>query len=181
MKLIIAILAGCLSVTAFAQDIPLTVSGKVTDSADGKPIAYASVHLEGTMIGVSTDGEGNYIITIPEDGILVFSSISYKTRQVAVEGRQKLDVALEHDTEYIEETIVVAYGTSTKSAFTGSASMIGAETIESRVTTNVTSALAGTTPGVQVISSSGDPAAGEATIRICHGSRLQQDSPRPPS
>ena len=166
MKLIIAILAGCLSVTAFAQDIPLTVSGKVTDSADGKPIAYASVHLEGTMIGVSTDGEGNYIITIPEDGILVFSSISYKTRQVAVEGRQKLDVALEHDTEYIEETIVVAYGTSTKSAFTGSASMIGAETIESRVTTNVTSALAGTTPGVQVISSSGDPAAGEATIRI---------------
>lgn len=166
MKLIIAILAGCLSVTAFAQDIPLTVSGKVTDSADGKPIAYASVHLEGTMIGVSTDGEGYYSITIPEDGILVFSSISYKTRQVAVEGRQKLDVALEHDTEYIEETIVVAYGTSTKSAFTGSASMIGAETIESRVTTNVTSALAGTTPGVQVISSSGDPAAGEATIRI---------------
>lgn len=166
MKLIIAILAGCISVTAFAQDIPLTVSGKVTDSADGKPIAYASVHLEGTMIGVSTDGEGNYSITIPEDGILVFSSISYKTRKVAVEGRQKLDIVLEHDTEYIEETIVVAYGTSTKSAFTGSASMIGAETIESRVTTNVTSALAGTTPGVQVISSSGDPAAGEATIRI---------------
>ena len=166
MKLIFAILAGCLSVTAIAQEIPLTVSGKVTDSSDGKPIPYASVHLSGTMVGVSTDGNGYYIITIPEDGILVFSSISYKTKEIAVEGRKELNVALEHDTEYIEETIVVAYGTSTKSSFTGSASMIGAETIESRVTTNVTNALAGTTPGVQVISSSGDPAAGEATIRI---------------
>ena len=161
MKLIFAILAGCLSVTAIAQEIPLTVSGKVTDSSDGKPIPYASVHLSGTMVGVSTDGNGYYIITIPEDGILVFSSISYKTKEIAVEGRKELNVALEHDTEYIEETIVVAYGTSTKSSFTGSASMIGAETIESRVTTNVTNALAGTTPGVQVISSSGDPAAGE--------------------
>jgi hypothetical protein len=91
MKLIFAILAGCLSVTAIAQEIPLTVSGKVTDSSDGKPIPYASVHLSGTMVGVSTDGNGYYIITIPEDGILVFSSISYKTKEIAVEGRKELN------------------------------------------------------------------------------------------
>ncbi|MBR2127277.1 MAG: TonB-dependent receptor [Bacteroidales bacterium] len=151
---------------AFAQDISITVTGKVTDAEDGQPVPFASVHLEGTMIGVSTDSEGNYIITIPEDGILVFSSIGYKSKEIAVEGRKNLNVTLEPDSEFIDETIVIAYGTTTRSSFTGSASMVDSETIESRVATNVTSALAGTTPGVQVISSSGDPASGGSTIRI---------------
>ncbi|MBQ8483436.1 MAG: TonB-dependent receptor [Bacteroidales bacterium] len=151
---------------ALAQDIPITVSGKVTDAEDGQPVPFASVHLEGTMVGVSTDSEGKYIITIPEDGILVFSSIGYKSKEVAVEGRKTLNVTLEPDAEFIDETIVIAYGTTTRSSFTGSASMVDSETIESRVATNVTSALAGTTPGVQVISSSGDPASGGSTIRI---------------
>lgn len=166
MKPYLAILAALLSFAAQAQEIPMTVSGKVTDSADGNPVPFASVHLEGTMVGVSTDSQGHYTITIPEDGILIFSSIGYKTMEVAVEGRKTLDVKLEPDSEYLEETIIIAYGTSTKSSFTGSAAMIDSETISSRVTTNVTNALAGTTPGVQVISSSGDPAAGGASIRI---------------
>lgn len=166
MKPYLAILAALLSFAAHAQEIPMTVSGKVTDSSDGSPVPFASVHLEGTMVGVSTDNQGHYTITIPEDGILIFSSIGYKTMEVAVEGRKTLDVKMEPDSEYLEETIVIAYGTSTKSSFTGSAAMIDSETISSRVTTNVTNALAGTTPGVQVISSSGDPAAGGASIRI---------------
>lgn len=166
MKPYLAILAALLSFAAQAQEIPMTVSGKVTDSADGNPVPFASVHLEGTMVGVSTDSQGHYTITIPEDGILIFSSIGYKTMEVAVEGRKTLDVKLEPDSEYLEETIIIAYGTSTKSSFTGSAAMIDSETISSRVTTNVTNALAGTTPGVQVISSSGDPASGGASIRI---------------
>ncbi len=166
MRLILTILTALTAIAASAQEIPLTVKGKVTDASTDEPVPYASVHLEGTMVGVSTDGEGAYVITVPEDGILIFSSIGYKTKEIAVEGRAVLNVALEPDTESLEETIVIAYGTATKSSFTGSASMVDAQTIESRVSTNVTSALAGTTPGVQVISSSGDPAAGEATIRI---------------
>lgn len=167
MKPYFATLAAMLVCTAaLAQDIPITVSGKVTDAEDGQPVPFASVHLEGTMVGVSTDSEGKYMITIPEDGILVFSSIGYKSKEVAVEGRKTLNVTLEPDAEFIDETIVIAYGTTTRSSFTGSASMVDSETIESRVATNVTSALAGTTPGVQVISSSGDPASGGSTIRI---------------
>ena len=75
-------------------------------------------------------------------------------------------MALMPDAEYIEETIVIAYGTATRNSFTGSASMVSSEEIEARVTTDVTSALAGTAPGVQVISSSGDPASDGPTIRI---------------
>jgi TonB-dependent SusC/RagA subfamily outer membrane receptor len=98
--------------------------------------------------------------------MLVFSSIGYQSKEIPVSSSGIHNVALDPDNEYLDETIVVAYGTATKSSFTGSASMVKAETIEARVTTNVTSALAGTTPGVQVISSSGDPASGGATIRI---------------
>lgn len=166
MKRIITLLTVLMAVTGFAQDIPLKITGKVTDAQTKEAIPYASVHLEGTMIGVSTDAEGNYSITIEIDGTLVFSSIGYKSREVVINGREVLNVALEPDNEQLKETIVIAYGTSTKSAFTGSAAMIGAETIESRVSTDVTSALAGTTPGVQVISPSGDPASPGSTVRI---------------
>ena len=157
-------IAVLMSSAAFAQNI--SVSGNVTDSSNGEPIPFASVHLDGTTIGVSTDSEGHYSLSVPHDGMLVFSSIGYQTKEVTVSSSGIHNVALDPDSEYLDETIVVAYGTATKSSFTGSASMVKAETIEARVTTNVTSALAGTTPGVQVISSSGDPASGGSTIRI---------------
>ena len=150
--------------TAFGQNI--SVSGIITDSATGEPIPYASVHLEGTLTGVSSNNEGYYSISVPYDGRLIFSSIGYKTAEITVASSGEINVELHPDSEYIDETIVVAYGTATKSSFTGSATMIGTEAIESRVTTNVTNALAGAAPGVQVISSSGDPASGDATIRI---------------
>lgn len=156
--------AALMSSAALAQNI--TVSGNVTDSSNGEPIPFASVHLEGTTIGVSTDSEGHYSLSVPHDGMLVFSSIGYQSEEVPVSSSGIHNVSLDPDSEFLDETIVVAYGTATKSSFTGSASMVKAETIEARVTTNVTSALAGTTPGVQVISSSGDPASGGATIRI---------------
>ena len=157
-------LAFLTAITASAQEI--TVSGTVTDSSTGEPVPYASVHVEGTMTGTNTDGEGQYSLEVPRDGILVFSSIGYTTIRIPVESRTLIDISLSPDTEYLDETIVVAYGTATKSSFTGSASMVRAEAIESRVSTNVTSALAGTVPGVQIISSSGDPASGGGTIRI---------------
>ena len=164
MKIIISLLASLTATVAMAQEI--NVSGTVIDYSNGEPVPYASVHLEGTMTGTSTDGDGNYSIRLPHGGTLVFSSIGYITVKEAVNTSMVLNIVLEPDTEHLEETIVVAYGTATKSSFTGSASMIGAEAIEARVSTDVTAALAGTTPGVQIISSSGDPASGGGTIRI---------------
>ena len=161
---------GCILIAAlmcsavFGQNI--SVSGNITDATNGDPVPYASVHLEGSVLGVSADNEGHYSISAPHDGVLVFSSIGYKTTTVTVASSDVIDVKLHPDSEFIDETIVVAYGTATKSSFTGSASMVGADAIESRVTTNVTTALAGTAPGVQLISSSGDPASSGATIRI---------------
>ena len=161
---ICTLIAVLVSSVTFAQNI--SVSGNVTDANTGEPVPYASVHLEGTMIGVSTDNEGHYTISVPHDGLLVFSSIGYKTTEVTVASSGTINVQLHPDSEFLDETIVVAYGTATRSSFTGSASMVNSEAIEARVATDVTSALAGAAPGVQVISPSGDPASSEATIRI---------------
>ena len=163
-KLGCILIAALMCSVAFAQNI--SVSGNVTDSSTGEPVPFASIHLEGTTQGVSSDNEGHYSISVPHDGMLVFSSIGYKTQVVTVASSEVIDVELHPDSEFIDETIVVAYGTATRSSFTGSAAMVSSETIEARAVTNVTSALAGTTPGVQIISSSGDPADGQATIRI---------------
>ena len=149
---------------AFAQSI--TVRGTITDANTGEPIPFATVMQQNTRNGQSSDVDGIYSISVPSDAILVFSSIGYKDQIVPVGGRALHDVALEPDSEVLDETIVVAYGTATKSSFTGSAAVVKEETIEKKLTTNVTSALAGTTPGVQVISSSGDPTGNASTIRI---------------
>lgn len=158
------LIAALMFSAAYAQNI--SVSGNVTDASTGEPVPYVSIHLEGSMTGTNSDNEGHYSISVPHDGTLVFSSIGYKTTKVAIASSGIIDVALHPDSEYLDETIVVAYGTATRSSFTGSASMVGAEAIEARTVTDVTSALAGTAPGVQVISSSGDPASSGATIRI---------------
>jgi TonB-dependent SusC/RagA subfamily outer membrane receptor len=163
-KLGCVLIAALMCSAALGQNI--SVSGNITDASTGEPVPYASVHLEGTLVGVSSDNEGHYSISVPHDGMLVFSSIGYRTQEISVASSGVIDVELHPDSEFIDETIVVAYGTATRSSFTGSASMVNAQAIEARVATDVTNALAGTAPGVQVISSSGDPAASGPTIRI---------------
>lgn len=150
-------------VLGYAQNI--SVSGTVKD-ASGAPIPSAGVVLSGTSKGVVTDVAGNYSITVPSDGTLVFQALGYTTQSIPVQGRKVLNVVLEEDDLLLDETIVVAYGTSTKSSFTGSAAMVKEEVIEKKIATNVTSALAGTAPGVQIITSSGDPTSNNPTIRI---------------
>ena len=157
-----AILAAC--VTGFAQNV--TVKGVVKDAA-GEPIPGVGVLISGTSRGEVTGVSGEYSITVPADGTLTFKALGFVEKQEAVNGRSVINVTLAEDSELLNETIVIGYGTSTKSAFTGSVSMVKEATIERKVTSNVASALAGTTAGVQVFTSSGDPATGGSnTIRI---------------
>ncbi len=165
IRLILTTLLLVVSATAFAQQT-IQVKGVVKDAATGEGIPFAAIQLKGTMTGAATDAEGVYTISAPGNGVLVFSSVGYQTAEIPINGRSVIDVALNVDAEYLEDVIVVAYGTSTKASFTGSASMVKSEEIQKKITTNVTSALAGTSPGVQIITSSGDPTSNAATIRI---------------
>ena len=152
-RIIFAALSVMLSAVAYGQQI--TVTGNVTDASDGTGVPYASVHLKGTMTGVSADPQGSYSITVPSDGVLVFSSIGYLTVERQVAGQKTLSVALEPDAQMLDETIVVAFGTSTKESFTGSAAVVGASEIARVQSSDVTRALDGVVAGVQMTTSTG--------------------------
>ena len=152
-KLILTVLAMMMSVAAFAQN--LTVTGTVTDSSTGEPVPFAAIQLKGTMTGGMTDADGLYSITVPSDGILIFSSVGYKETEVAVAGKAVHDVVMAPDTEMIEETIVVAFGTATKESFTGSATVVNSSDISKVQSSDVTRALEGMVAGVQMTTSTG--------------------------
>ena len=162
-KLFFTVLALALSVTVLGQNI--TVRGVVTDASTGEPVPFASIQLQGTMTGANTDADGNYTISVPSTGTLVFSSVGYITQSVPVQGRANVNVLLAPDTEMLNETIVVAFGTSTREAFTGSAAVVGEEKLAKSQVSTVTNALAGAVAGVQLTSSNGAPGA-SSTIRI---------------
>ena len=142
-----------LSLSTFAQNI--NVTGVVTDSSTGLGIPVAGVQIKGTTSGTVTDLDGLYSITVPSDGILVFSSIGYKDLEVPVSGNSKVDAVLHPDTEQIEETIVVAFGTATKESFTGSATVVKSADIAKTQSSDVTRALEGVVAGVQMTTSTG--------------------------
>ncbi|WP_293301301.1 TonB-dependent receptor [Pedobacter sp. UBA4863] len=144
----------------------LRVSGKVVSVDDGKAISGVSVSVKGTTKGVSTDNEGNYSLNnVNRDDILLFSSVGFNTLELAVNGRVKIDIKMSPQLQTLDQVMVVAYGTAKKSTFTGSASVINEDVFKNKPTTEVTQALTGTTPGLQVGTSNGQPGS-EPTIRI---------------
>ncbi len=104
-----------------------------------------------------TDDLGMYKISVPSDGVLVVTFLGYKNAEIPVNGRTKIDIALQTDVQYLEDVIVVAFGTSTKESFTGSAKVINDEKLSRSQVSNVTSALAGQVAGVQITSDNGAP------------------------
>ena len=160
---------------AFAQNI--TVTGHVTDAQTNEAVPFAAVRLDGTMTGVSTDADGLYSISVPANGVLVFSSIGYENMSVAVEGRTRVNVSLNPDSEALDETIVVAYGVQKKSSFVGSATQVSGEKLERMQTTNISKSLEGAVAGLQTASSSGTPGSGSSIIIRGLGSISASQSP----
>ncbi|MBE3087427.1 MAG: SusC/RagA family TonB-linked outer membrane protein, partial [Bacteroidetes bacterium] len=147
-----------------AQTVQIT--GTVTSSEDGLALPGVSVTVKGTTLGMITGADGKYVISIPTNvQTLVFSFIGYKTQEVTIEGRTKIDVNLTAELIAIDEVVVIAYGTATKSSFTGSADMVKADKIVKIQTASAAKALEGVAAGVQVTGGTGQPGS-SANIRI---------------
>ncbi|OSZ81131.1 hypothetical protein CAP36_07805 [Chitinophagaceae bacterium IBVUCB2] len=137
------------------NDQEIRVSGKVS-SATGEPLAGVSVSVKGTRTGTTTDANGNFSITVPDDAVLVFSSVGYETFETAVAGKSSIDVSLKLSEKIQDAVVVIGYGTARKKDLTGAvASVSGAELAKQPVLT-ATQAVQGKVAGVQVITS-GDP------------------------
>ena len=164
MRKFVLLIMIVLSAGALALAQNKRISGTVK-GVDGKPIAGATVLVEGTSIGTTTNAEGRFSVQAPADGTLVVSFIGYASKSVNIAGKTRLDIALKEDTHAIDDVIVVAYGTAKKESFTGSVAVVKGEELEHRKVSNVTKALDGLAPGVQVTSGSGQPGSG-TTVAI---------------
>lgn len=139
------------------------VSGKVTSSQDGQPIIGATVMVEGTNNGVVTDIDGNFTIDAPAGANLQISYIGMVSK--TVKAGKNLKVYLDSETKDLDEIMVIAYGKTKKSAFTGSAVEVKSDDITAHVSSSATTALVGKVAGIQATSSSGEPGS-SPTIRI---------------
>ena len=104
-----------IGVQAFAQT---AVSGKVVD-AKGEPVVGAGVQIKGTTVGVVTDLDGQFSIKVADKATLVITSIGYKTAEVVVGNRSNLQVVLEEDALFLDDVVVVGYGTARKRDVSG--------------------------------------------------------------
>ena len=144
--------------TGFAQGTA-AVSGTVSDT-QGLPVIGAGVMLSSdNTVGTTTDLDGNYSISVPPDASLTFSCIGYKTVTVDIAGRAKVDVVLEEDSEFLEETVVIGYGVQRKSDVTGAIASVKDSDIANRSAISVAQALQGKAAGVQIVNPSGAPGA----------------------
>jgi len=151
---LLAITALCVSF-AFGQN---RVTGTVSDPG-GQPLPGVSVLLVGTNTGTQTDFDGNYVISAQAGDVLRFSYLGMVTLERSIPGSLVLNVTLQEDVQALDEVIVTAYGTTTKEAFTGSATVVGAEDLATRNVTSPIAAIEGRATGVQFTSGSAGPGA----------------------
>jgi TonB-linked SusC/RagA family outer membrane protein len=141
----------------------IKVSGKVTDDLKESMIGV-SVFEKGTTNGVITDLDGNYMLSVKEGAVIVYSYIGYVTQEKkAVPG--VMNVTLKEDTKTLDEVVVVGYGVQKKSSVTGAISQVKTEDMQNRTISNAPAALQGKTAGVQVIQTSAAPGS-SPTVRV---------------
>ncbi len=144
----------------------LQIRGTVTGAADGEPIPGATVMVENGTAGAVTGIDGEYTINAAVGETLVYSFLGLKSQYIQVTAdRTVIDVALLLDSQEIEDVIVVAYGTTKKESFTGSAEVVSGAKLQSRPVSDVTKALDGQVAGVLATSGGGQPGSG-AELRI---------------
>ena len=103
-----------------------TVSGTVIDET-GAPMIGLTVIVTGTTDGATTDIDGKYRISVPDNGSLTFSYLGYETQVIDVNGRTTIDIQLSPDTELLSDAVVIGYGTTAKKDLTGSVSAVGSK------------------------------------------------------
>ena len=150
--------------TAWAQT---GISGKVVDEK-GEALVGVSVIVKGTRTGTMTAQDGSYLLpsSVPGDAVLMFSSIGYASREESVAGRKVVNVRLEPDNLYLDETVVVGYATMKKRDLVGAVDAVGKEVIGDRASANLSRALQGSVAGLNITFNDSKPShAGSYNVR----------------
>lgn len=147
---------------AWAQTI--TVKGKVTEK--NQPLSGVNVVVKGAKNGAITNDQGEFTITAPPNGTLVFTYAGFITRETPIRGRTFIAQIMEAKSEEMADVIVVGYGTQKRLTSTGSFANIKGEDLVKAPVAGVSNALIGLAPGVQIIQSNGEFGSDKADIQI---------------
>ncbi|RAV29331.1 SusC/RagA family protein [Sinomicrobium soli] len=139
------------------------VRGTVTDE-NGAPLPGVTILLKGTDMGTVTDFDGNYEISAPDDGILVFSYMGFTTREIPAEGQAQLDVVLQEDISRLEEVVVIGYGKMKKKDLTGAVIQVKPDDLANQNPQTVQDVLRGV-PGLKVGYSADAKGGGSLQVR----------------
>lgn len=151
-------------ITIWSQNVQ--VKGTVLD-ATNETVIGASVVEKGTTNGVVTDYDGNFVISVPADATIVISYVGYLTQEVALDGRQTLQIVLEEDIEMLDEVVVVGYGTMSRSDISGSVTSVSGDKLAKIPSASAEATLQGMAPGLSVNFGSG--AAGSTPVLQVRG------------
>ena len=152
LNFFIAFIAVCTSLQA------QSISGSVTDSEDGEPLAGVNIVVQGQNQGAVSDFDGNFTIANFESGsTLVFSYVGYKTLNLKISATDvisdNISVSMDKDLSELDEVIVIGYGSQKLSDISGAVSTVNADAIEASSPVRVEDALQGQASGINIISS----------------------------
>jgi TonB-linked SusC/RagA family outer membrane protein len=165
MKKRLLLVACCLLASAFT--FAQTVSGRVTTSSEGTALPGVSVLVKGTTTGLTTDSDGRYSITVPdESSVLVFSFIGFVTQEIVVGNRTTIDVAMTDDATELSEVVVTALGIprETKTLVYATQSIKPSSLVEVRDANNVLNSLQGKVANALITQGSGGPGSGARIV-----------------
>lgn len=132
------------------------ISGVIKDER-GDVVVGATIMVKGTTIGVISDVDGNFSLSVPDNAVLQIAFVGYLQQLIPVGGKQVFAITMREDTQKLDEVVVIGYGTQKKVNLTGSVSTISANDIASIPVSNISNAMAGRMPGIFSYNKSGAP------------------------
>ena len=166
MKKFLFMLLAVLTATLGAYAQNRTVTGTVTDEG-GDPLVGATVTVVGGSQATATDIDGAFRLQVPASAKkLSVTYVGMQPLEVNIDFNAPMHITLKTAQQELDEVMVVAFGTQKKQAFTGAATVVKADELAKHTTSNVSNALAGAVPGLQLRGQSGAPGSGNSSIKI---------------
>lgn len=160
-KLFSCLILMFLSISMMAQKVP--VSGTVSDQTG--PVIGASVIEKGTTNGTMTDNDGRFTLTVSKGAVIEISSIGYKTQEITVGAQTNFTVTLSEDNEFLDEVVVVGYGSMKKSDLAGASVSMKESDLKGSIISSLDQSLQGRAAGVTAVTTSGAPGS-SSSIRV---------------
>ena len=155
--------------------INIPVKGIVRD-AGGIALGNVTVLIKGSKVAVQTDGDGNFSLNAPEEGVLIFSIIGYQQQEVKINGQAVLNITMIIESTDLNEVVVVGYQTRRRADLSGAVAVVNVGSLSKLPVLSVDQALQGKAPGVRITQNTGQPGDG-VIVRIRGVGTINDNNP----